>query len=355
MRAACFDPSRRSLEIRDVPDPTPGPGEVVLAISGCGICGSDLHVTELEGAVPQGAVMGHEFAGEIVAVGRAARGPDGPWREGDRVCSMPGISCGRCRRCVSGDVMGCEQLRMTGFGDIGGGYAEYAIAGDRLTYRLPDNVSSADGALVEPLAVGLHAVDKAGLRTGEDVLILGAGPVGLACAIWAKLLGAREVVVSDYAAHRRETALALGATAVIDPATEELGPAHRRITGAAPMLAFECVGRPDVLHEISTVVDRGARILSAGMCMTQDHFMPLVFGTKELSMQFVSYYTQQDYQLTLDMLAAERIDPTPMVTDRIALEALPEAFEALRRPSTECKVLVEPRAEGARSHGGARP
>ena len=342
MRAACFEASGSPLEIHDVADPTPGPGEVVLAVKGCGICGSDLHVTELGGAVPQGAVMGHEFAGEIVAVGRGATGPDGPWREGDRVCTMPGISCGACKRCVSGDVMGCTQLRMTGFGDIGGGYAEYALAGERMTFRLPENVASADGATVEPLAVGLHAVDLAGLRTGEDVLIVGAGPVGLACAIWAKLLGAREVVVSDFAAHRREMAERYGATATIDPGKEELGPAYERITGRAPMLAFECVGRPDVVHEISLVVDRGARILSAGMCMAQDHFMPIVFGTKELSMQFCSYYTHQNFQLTVDMLAAERIDPLPMVTDRIGLDALPESFEALRAPSTQCKVIVEP-------------
>jgi (R,R)-butanediol dehydrogenase/meso-butanediol dehydrogenase/diacetyl reductase len=342
MRAACFTETGKPFEIRDVPDPTPGPGEVVLAVKGCGICGSDLHVTELGGAIPHGAIMGHEFAGEIVAVGKGARGPDGPWREGDRVCTMPGISCGSCARCVTGDVMGCTKLRMTGFGEIGGGYAEYAIGGERMTFRLPDNLTSADGATVEPLAVGLHAVDKAGLLTGQDVLIVGAGPVGLACAIWSKLLGAREVVVSDFAAHRREMALAYGATAAIDPASEELGPAYQKITGRAPMLAFECVGRPDVVHDLSLLMDRGARILSAGMCMATDHFMPLVFGTKELSLQFVSYYTHQDYQLTVDMLAAERIDPLPMITDRVSLDEMPAAFEALRNPSTECKVVVQP-------------
>lgn len=342
MRAACFNETGKPLEVLEVADPTPGPGEVVLEVKGCGICGSDLHVTELGGAVPKGAVMGHEFAGEIVAVGKGAAGPDGPWKEGDRVCTMPGISCGTCVRCVSGDVMGCAQLRMTGFGDIGGGYAEYAIGGERMTFRLPENVTSANGATVEPLAVGLHAVDKAGLKNGEDVLIVGAGPVGLACAIWAKILGAREVVVSDYSSHRRSLALAYGATAAIDPGSEDLAEVYQKITGRSPMLAFECVGRPDVVHQLSLIVDRGARILSAGMCMAPDNFMPLVFGTKELSMQFVSYYTYQNYQLTVDMLEAERIDPLPMVTDRISLDALPDAFEALRQPSTECKVIVEP-------------
>ena len=342
MRAACFQKSGQPLEVCDVPDPDPGPGELLLAVKGCGICGSDLHVTELEDAVPVGAVMGHEFAGEIVAVGKDAKGADGPWKVGDRVCTMPGISCGTCARCVAGDVMGCANLRMTGFGDVGGGYADYAIGAAPLTFRLPDNVTSADGATVEPLAVGLHAVERVGLELGEDVLIVGAGPVGLACAIWAKLLGAREVVVSDYAAHRRELAVAYGATASIDPGSEELGPAYERITGREPSLAFECVGRPDVVSAISMIMTRGGRIMSAGMCMAPDNFLPIVFGTKELSMHFASYYTHQNYQLTIDMLAAERIDPLPMITDRIGLDALPNAFEALRKPSSECKVIVQP-------------
>lgn len=342
MRAACFVESGKLMEVAEQPDPTPGPGEIVLRVGGCGICGSDLHVTELGGAVPKGAIMGHEFAGEIVAVGQGAAGPEGPWREGDRVCTMPGISCGSCARCVSGDVMGCASLRMTGFGDIGGGYAEYAIAGDQMTFRLPDSVSTADGAIVEPLAVGLHAVDRAGLTPGEDVLILGAGPVGLAVAAWAKLLGAREVVVSDPADHRRALAQSLGATSVIDPQKEELGAAFEKMTGHAPRLGFECVGRPGMVQEIANVADRGATILSAGMCMAMDPVNPLVMGTKELTIQFVSYYRRGDFALTVDMLAAERLDPLPMVTDRIALDALPEAFEALRTPSTECKVIVEP-------------
>lgn len=342
MRAACFLESGKPMEVCDVPDPAPGPGEVVLAIKGCGICGSDLHVTELGGAVPHGAVMGHEFAGEIVAVGKGATGPDGPWREGDRVCTMPGISCGACERCVTGDVMGCAELRMTGFGDIGGGYAEYAIAGDRMTFRLPGNVASADGAMVEPLAVGLHAVDVARLRTGEDVLVAGAGPVGLAIVIWARLLGAREIVVSDPAPHRRDLAARLGATVLVDPGAEELGPAFERATGRAPSLSFECVGRPGVVSDLSLLSARGGRILSAGMCMAPDPILPLVFGTKELSISFCSYYRTGDYRLTLDMLEAERIDPLPMVTDRIALDALPAAFEALRQPTSECKVIVQP-------------
>ena len=342
MRAACFLEPGSPMRIEELPDPAPGPGEIVLAVRGCGICGSDLHATELPGRVPAGTVMGHEFAGEIVAVGEGATGPRGPWREGDRVCTMPGISCGTCRRCVTGDVMGCSSLRVTGFGEIGGGYAEYAIAGDRMTFPLPENVSSQDGAMVEPLAVGLHAVEMAGLSPGEDVLVLGAGPVGLAVTAWARLLGAREVVVSDPAPHRLELAARLGATTLVDPSSQDLRSAFERATGHRPGLSFECVGRPGLVQELAQVSGRHARILSAGVCMVEDSFHPLLCGTKELTIQFCSYYRRDDYQLTLDMLHSERLDPLPMVTDRIGLDALPESFEALRAPTTECKVIVQP-------------
>lgn len=342
MRAACFTELGQPMEIREVADPAPGPGEVVIRVRGCGICGSDLHVTELPGAIAHGTVMGHEFAGEIAAVGKGARGAHGPWREGDRVCTMPAINCGHCARCRTGDVMACETLRATGFGEVGGGYAEYALAGEGVTFRLPENVASADGAMVEPLAVGLHAVQAAAPAPGEDVLIFGAGPVGLAVALWARHLGAREVVISDPVAHRRELAARMGATAQIDPGREEVLPAFQKITGHSPRLIFECVGRAGMLQECSLLAERGGKILSAGMCMQPETVMPLVCGVKELTIQFVSYYRRGDFALTVDMLGAGRIDATPMVTDRIALDALPGAFEALRSPSTQCKVLVQP-------------
>ena len=238
--------------------------------------------------------------------------------------------------------MGCRELRTSGFGDLGGGYAQYVIAGGHETLRLPDNVSSADGALVEPLAVGLHAVDTAGISRGQDVLVIGGGPVGLACTIWARHFGAREVVVSDYVEGRREMASKLGATALIDPGQEDVSEAFRRIAGGEPSLIFECVGRPGVIQECVGMIRRGGVVLAAGMCMQPDTLLPVIGGVKEATIQFVSYYRRGDYELTVDMLRAERIDPQPMVTDRIGLEALPDAFEALRKPSTQCKVIVEP-------------
>jgi (R,R)-butanediol dehydrogenase/meso-butanediol dehydrogenase/diacetyl reductase len=190
--------------------------------------------------------------------------------------------------------------------------------------------------------VGLHAVDAAAISPGADVLIIGGGPVGLACAIWARHFGAREVVVSDYVEGRRNMAAQIGATALIDPGKEEVASAFERIAGSAPGLIFECVGRPGVIQDSIGLVKRGGKVLSAGMCMEPDSILPMIGGVKEATVQFVSYYRRGDYTLTLDMLRAERINPQPMVTDRIGLDALPAVFEALRKPSTQCKVIVEP-------------
>lgn len=339
MRAATFEGAGKPMQIGRVADPTPGPEELVLRVRGCGICGSDLHVSQLAGALPNGAVLGHEFAGEVAAVGKDA---PGGFREGDAVCSLPAIGCGRCAPCLTGDVMGCASLRATGFGDIGGAYAEYVLVGARETLRLPEAVSASDGALIEPLAVGLHALDEARLRSGEDVLVIGAGPVGLAIAMWARQLGARQVVVSDFVASRREMAGRMGATALVDPAVEDVGEAYARATGRAPTTIFECVGVPGLLQQCIQLAPRGAKIVVAGVCMQPDTIVPVAASMKSLCLQFVSYYRRGDFELALSMLGAGRIDPLPMVTDRIGLDALPDAFEALRTPEAQCKVIVEP-------------
>jgi len=341
MRAAVFEAAGKPLQIATVDDPKPDAGELILRVSGCGICGSDLHVTELAGGVPVGAVMGHEFSGEIVELG-AGVASDHDWKVGDRVCSLPAIGCGRCAACLTGDLMGCASLRATGFGDIGGGYAEYVRVGANETLRLPENLASPDGALVEPLAVGLHAVGLARISTGEDVLILGAGPVGLAVALWARHFGAREVIVSDFVATRREMAGAMGATQLIDPTNEDVREEFIRRTGHEPRLIFECVGVPGLLQQCISLAPRNGKLVIAGICMAPDTIVPVAAAVKQLEIQFVSYYRRQDFALTLDMLGASRIDPQPMVTQRIDLAGLPDAFEALRTPVDQCKVIVEP-------------
>jgi (R,R)-butanediol dehydrogenase/meso-butanediol dehydrogenase/diacetyl reductase len=338
MRAALWDGPGKPLRIDRVEDPKPGPSNLLLRVRGCGICGSDLHMSELP-VLPRGFVMGHEFSGEVVEVGREAVGG---FRPGDRVCALPGIGCGHCAACLVGDVTMCPSLVTTGLGQNSGGFAEYLVAGSRETLRLPPGIDYRIGALVEPLAVGLHAVERAEMQPGQDVLVVGAGPVGAAVALWARHFGARHVVVSDFVAQRRELALALGATAAIDPDREEVGPAFERITGAKPRLVYECVGVPGVIQQCAALCEPRGTVLVAGVCMRKDPWVPATAMLKELRLQFVAFYHKKDFQLTLDLLGSERIRADRFITDVIALDALPAAFEALRKPSTQCKVIVEP-------------
>jgi (R,R)-butanediol dehydrogenase/meso-butanediol dehydrogenase/diacetyl reductase len=336
MKAAVFREPGKPLAIEDVPDPRAEPGRLVLRVAGCGICGSDLHMSELH--LAPGMVMGHEFAGVIAEVGSNA----GDWKIGERVCALPLIGCGSCVYCLTGASPSCAKVAGIGLGAYAGGYAEYVVADARETFRLPESLPTHEGALVEPLAVGLHTVHMAEIRPGDDVLILGAGPVGLATALWARHAGAREIVVSDFVAQRRDLVARLGATATLDPAAQEVMPAFEHHAGRAPDVIIECVGVPGVIQSIFEMAPPRGRVVIAGVCMKPDQIVPVTAMMKELRVQFVAYYRRADFGHTLSMLRAGRIQPGPMITDVIGLDELPAAFEALRRPSTQCKVIVRP-------------
>jgi len=337
MRAAAFQGPGQPLVVTEVPDPTPGAGELVVRVSGCGICGSDLHLSA-ERLLPAGTVLGHEFAGVIVAVGPDAGG----WREGEAVCALPLFGCGLCVACVMGDTHHCTEMQGTGLGAIAGAYAQYVRVSARETFRLPDDLAPYEGALVEPLAIGLHTVHGGDIKAGDDVLIVGAGPIGLTTALWARHSGAREVIVSDPVAHRRELAEALGATGTIDPSRDEVRPAFERLARRPPDVVFECVGVPGLIQEIFGYAPPRCRIVVAGVCIKPDTIVPVIALMKELSVRFTVFYNRADFGHVIDMLRTGRIDPRPMITDLVDLDGLPDAFDALRSPSTQCKVIIRP-------------
>lgn len=339
MRAAVFKGVGKPLAIETVADPVCGPNDLILKVKHCGICGSDLHMTEAASLMPlpSGAVMGHEFAGEVVEVGVSLRGG---WKTGDRVAGFPFICCGDQSPCANMFGRGlCTKGQTVGLGQSHGAYAEYVRIGGWSAFRLPGAVSYELGAMVEPLAVGLHAVAKSGMSFGQTVLVIGAGPVGLATMLWAKFLGAKHVIVSEKAEARRAMAARFGATDAIDPG-RSLAEQVEKIAGRGPDVIFECVGVPGLIQEAMMQAPRGGRIVVAGACQAPDTFMPIMGIMKELSLQFVLGYTREEFQYTIDMLDAGRIEALPMITDRIGLDALPEAFEALRKPAHQCKVMV---------------
>lgn len=345
MRAAVFRQAGQPLEILQVPDPEPSAREIVLRIKACGVCGSDLHMSEVcdraggMAPLPDGAIMGHEFAGEIVEVGNEA---SSLWQPGERVCALPYIGCGKCVQCLSGNGHRCPDVVYGGLGRLDGAYAEYARVGMHEALRLPTNVDYRSGALVEPLSVGLHAVNRSRLKSGDAVLIVGAGPVGLAVALWCRFFGARRVVVTDLKASRVEKAASVGATDGIDASKEDVIGRFKQISGNRPDVVFDCVGVPGSQQLAMDYAPMDGRVIVVGVCMQPDTTIPVKAITKELTVVYVFMYRKQDFQMTLDMLGRERIDPSAMVTDVVGFDHFSEAFEALKRPTLQCKVVLDP-------------
>jgi (R,R)-butanediol dehydrogenase/meso-butanediol dehydrogenase/diacetyl reductase len=322
------------LAVETVPDPTPEAGQLVLRVSACGISASETRMHRM-GMIPPGTILGHEFCGEVVESGHGHEA-------GDRVCALPTISCGVCERCRSGLGAYCPHQKNIGLGESGGAYAEYVTVTPHETVRLPDGVDATLGALVEPLAVGLHALNAGRIRRGETCLVIGAGPVGLATALWARHFGAGRVIVSEIAPARRALAEQMGATTVLDPRSDELDSCLAELTPQGPDVVFETVGVPGVIQEAIGRVRFRGQVVSAGQCLSEDTIQPVPATSKEVSVRFVRAYEKDDFQYTVDMMEQERIDPRPIVTDRIGLDDVPEAFEALAEPDAQCKVMIYP-------------
>jgi (R,R)-butanediol dehydrogenase/meso-butanediol dehydrogenase/diacetyl reductase len=344
MQAAVFKVVGTPLAIVEMDRPVPeAPGDAILRVGACGICGSDLHASGIEGLLEPGAIMGHEFAGEIVELGPE---PIGDWRIGDRAFSLGNYSCGRCGPCRDSRSHFCEEVVQIGElieGSLPGAYAEFIRVSTNDLVRLPNHITYEVGALLEPLCTGMVSVRLADLRAGDRVLILGGGPIGLAIAQLCRLLGARRVVVSEPVASRRELALSLGATDTMDPAAvDDLGAGFRTLTGGDPDIVFEAVGKPGFLNTAVALVRVQGMVIAAGVCMEPDPFDHLAAYEKEPTIRVPCYYTLDDARFLVDMLDQGRIDPSPMITHRVDLEGLPDAFEALRQPTDQVKVVVTP-------------
>jgi (R,R)-butanediol dehydrogenase / meso-butanediol dehydrogenase / diacetyl reductase len=335
MRAVVMQGLHKPLAVEILPDPTPGEGELVVKVGRCGICGSDLHMTE-DPVYGKGAgdVLGHEFAGEVVALGKGTEGV----ALGDLVSVIPLQSCGQCASCKAGEVAWCDQ-----FGLQGGGYAEFAVTRPNQCVKLPKSASLADGAIIEPLAVALHGVNMSGLRAGDKILILGAGPIGLAVAFWARRAGAADVVIQDISDFQQARAFDMGANGfVVDP-EDPVGGAERAL-GRKADIVFECVGIPGLIEQaVSQVRNRGT-ILLLGLCTRPDTMNTFAMLSKEVRLVTSAFFTRGEYEAALDVLDAGAAEPRLLVTDTISLSDTPARFEALRTRTHDCKVLINPGA-----------
>ncbi len=342
MKVAVFRGVGQKLAIETVQEPVAGPGEVVIRVEACGVCGSDLHATEVGAFLQEpGTVLGHEFSGDVVSSG------DPAISVGLRATAVPVNACDDCRdlgTCKNDLDILCPNNRITGLAkSVPGAYAQFIKVGARQVVPLPDGVSYEEGAMVEPLAVGLHAVTKSDMSLGAKVLVIGAGPIGLSVTAFSQLRGAACVVVSERAPARREAAASFGATAVIDPTkVDDLGAEFASIAGGPPDVIFDCVGVPGIIQSTIDLSRPRGTIVVVGVCMKDDTVLPLSAILKELKLQFILGYLSEDFATVLEFLQAGKINSKAMVTDRVGFDTLPDAFEGLRQPGNQIKMMIMP-------------
>ena len=326
MRAAVFKSSSEPLDIREVETPRPASGEVGLQVARVGICGSDLHVKEY-GGQPEGVIFGHEFAGVINELGDGA----GDWQ------------IGTCEACLQDKIGLCEKIVFTGFSlDHSGAFAEYTVAPAHSLHRVPEGVSFDAAAMVEPLSVSRRAVSRTPIRDDSVVLVIGTGPIGAGVVQFAKIAGARKVIVSEMSAERRALALAMGADDAIDPGAGPLREQILALAGKLPDVIFECVGVPGLIQQAIEIAAYEATIMVVGVCFQEDKFRPNVALSRELTISFSNCYTHQDFDGVLDALASGKLDPSAMHTATVDLDGLPGVFEDLIATKSGCKTLVDP-------------
>lgn len=375
---------RTELTVEEVPDLTPGPGQVVLDVVRAGICGSDLHARHHGDVLADEAtkigiddlvrpahrvILGHEFSGRVAAYGPQTKGE---WAIGTPVTSVPMIRHGK-------------HVRLTGLTENApGAYAEQVLVQEFMTEPVPETLDPELGAMTEPLAVALHAVRKSRIGRRETAVVVGCGPIGLAVILMLKARGVRHVVASDFSAARRDLARRCGADVVIDPSsdspwktfedskyftqappvldlafttTEQL----RRLplvpwkqvvraaekAGATPTgpVVFECVGVPGIIDHIIDSAPMYSRVVVVGVCMEPDRFSPSMGINKEIALQFVFAYDPAEFFQTLAMLARGKVDPRPLHTGTVGLDGVAGAFDALSSAEQHAKVLIDPRSD----------
>jgi len=337
-----------ALVVDEVAEPVPAAGQVLVRTLACGICGSDLHALthadqmvlmseESTDGVPEAmrprimdpsrdVVMGHEFSAEVLELGENV----GNVVVGDVVVSLP-------------VAFGPTGIHAIGYSnELPGGYGERMVLSDAVCLKVPNGLDPRHAALTEPMAVGLHAVNRSTIRAGDAAIVLGCGPVGLAIVAALVQHHVEPIVAADFSPARRALAITMGAHATVDPREEPAIEAWRRLGAKEPLHLYEAVGVPGMIDQALRDVPRGAQIMVAGVCMETDEIHPMRAIAKELTLRFVLGYDPMEFGTCLSAIAEGTYDVRPMITGSVGVEGVAQAFADLADPEQHCKILVEP-------------
>jgi threonine dehydrogenase-like Zn-dependent dehydrogenase len=340
MAAAVYQ-SPGVITVEDRAVPRPGPDQLVVQVHTCGICGSDIHQLRDGWGFQPGAVAGHEWTGTIAAIGSEVTG----WAPGERVVGGSSPRCGSCRRCLEGKPSQCENRHSAITDNSDGAFAEYIVVRAGGVLRLPDTLSARHAALAEPLAVALHGITRSGAQPGDRVMVIGAGPIGALSVAALRAKGIDHVVVVEPHQGRRDLALAVGATEVIDPSELETFPSWEpeKLSSRAVHVVLECSGHKAAIEAGFHQLGRGGMLVMVGAGIEHPTFDPNRMILNELTVTGSFVYDLGGFEHALELLASDGfpndllIDPTD-----VPLNAVGEALEALASGRIAGKVMVVP-------------
>ncbi len=335
MKAAVFY-ADKGLVTEDVPMPEPGPDQVLVQVANTGFCGSDHSIIESRD-VPDGTILGHEVSGTVVETGKDVEGV----QEGLRVIVRPTF-CGKCRDCLMGKPYFCQvNRRLIGMQDLPGAFAEYIIVFPQMLIPVPGGVDSRNAALVEAFAASLHGIKCAGKKEGA-ILVMGAGPIGLALVRLLKLEGFGPITVSEPVEQKRELALLFGADTVVDPFTENLGlHVFKGTDGIGFETVFECSGVVDNVQAGIDFSARGGTVCIVSVMFKPITITPIAMTFKETLLTASYSNTHEENIQVLDWMAEGKLNARPLITDLISLDELPRIYADRIHTGKAVKVMLK--------------
>ena len=338
MKAAVLEAVKK-LVVKDIPVPKPKDDEVLIKVNCCGICGTDMKLWNGQYSANIPVVLGHEYSGEIVEAGKKVK----ILKVGDRVVSDPNESCGKCYWCRNAQPCFCDSL--AAYGVLrDGGFAEFCTAGEKGVYLIPDGLDLESASFTEPVSCVVHAVDRAGYKSGDNVVIIGGGPMGQMHLQFALHCGVNKVILVEPEESRMQMAREFGANCVLNPKTEDIKKAVLDLTGGLGAdVVVEAVGHTDTLEQGVDLAKRGGKVIVFGFAPEGEKasFAPFDILSKELTIMgaWVNPYT---YSRALDILASGQVDVKPLMSNRIKLDNIMDGFNMMiEKPKGFMKALVK--------------
>lgn len=337
---ACAIKGKREFEIIEIEEPTSKDGRVIVDVLKTGICGSDIHYWDMGG--PTGLIMGHEFCGKVVDPGSRT-----DLSVGDRITALPISPCGECEACKKGDVQYCTKTWSQALGlslENPGGLTRRISVRPDMIIKVPNSMKDEEVAMVEPVAVGLHAVHLGNIAVGDEVLVIGGGIIGLVSAMFAKLEGASRVVLTETNTKRGENSVKLGVADSWCNATnqEELNKLITETQGGFDTV-IECVGNAPAVNSAINMVKPGGKVILVGVALDAINTYTVQVVMKELTVLGAIAYTYDEFKTCIDLIANKKIDVLKFVSDIVPLNKTQESYIMLTSGQDEAvKILVDP-------------